>query len=88
MDQKLKGDSKMEELGARCADNESHIFCLKTANIDADLVNIHDNTEVLESYTFLIEEERISVASFSMDSRHLEDLEVAGSCSIAPLLLQ
>ena len=53
-------------------------------------MKIHVNTETLTSHTPLTEEKHIPVAPSSMACRHLKHayLEVALSCSIAPLPLQ
>ena len=91
MDSKIKEKTNHEEARARDFDVESRInCCLEIASIDADLVKIHVNTETSKSHTLLSEEKRIAVAPSSMARRHLEHayLEVAQSCSIAPLLLQ
>ena len=91
MDSKIKKKTNHEEARARDFDVESRInCCLEIASIDADLVKIHVNTETSKSHTLLSEEKRIAVAPSSMARRHLEHayLEVAQSCSIAPLLLQ
>ena len=91
MDSKIKEKTNFKEARARDCDVENRInCCLENASIDADLVKIHVNTETLISHTLLGEEKRIAVAPSSMARRHLEHayLEVAQSCSIAPLLLQ
>ena len=91
MDSKIKEKTNNEEAGARDYDSESCINCfLEIASIDADLVKIHVNTETSKSHTLLSEEKRIAVAPSSIACRHLGHtyLEVAQSCSIAPLLLQ
>ena len=91
MDSKIKEKTNHEEARARDFDVESRSnCCLEIASIDADLVKIHVNTETSKSHTLLSEEKRIAVAPSSMARRHLEHayLEVAQSCSIAPLLLQ
>ena len=91
MDPKIKQKTNNEEARARDFDVESRInCCMEIASIDADLVKIHVNTETSKSHTLLSEEKRIAVAPSSVARRHLEHayLEVARSCSIAPLLLQ
>ena len=91
MDTKIKEKTKNEEVRARNYDVKSRInCCLEIASIEADIVKIHVNTETSKSHTLLSEEKRVAVAPSSMARRHLEHayLEVAQSCSIAPLLLQ
>ena len=90
-DSKIIEKNNNEEARALDYDVESRInCCLEIESIDADLVKIQVNTETLNSHTLPSDEKRMPVAPSTMARRLVEHayLEVARSCSIAPVLLQ